>query len=200
MNSLLYFSLFLSFVLSCYSLTFTIPPRQKECVKYYLEKQKSCTLFFQSVDGPGHEADLEVLTPSGRTVLKRKQVSETRFSFLGSETGMHDFCLSNEMSSISTKKVYLDVQIDNQYIEEELAKKEHFSPLENSIIELEETLTTILAEQRYLKVREHIHRNTTESTNSRVLWWSFLKTFFLLAIVISQIVYLRHIIEKKSIF
>jgi hypothetical protein len=47
---------------------------------------------------------------------------------------------------------------------------------------LSEALTQVKDEQSYIVVRERVHRNTAESTNGRVKWWSM----FQLAVVIGE--------------
>lgn len=52
-------------------------------------------------------------------------------------------------------------------------------------------LTSVKDEQEYIVVREKTHRNTAESTNSRVKWWSVLQAGVLFAVVAWQIYYLK---------
>ena len=47
---------------------------------------------------------------------------------------------------------------------------------------LSEALAQVKDEQSYIVVRERVHRNTAESTNGRVKWWSM----FQLAVVIGE--------------
>lgn len=46
-------------------------------------------------------------------------------------------------------------------------------------------------EQEYIVVRERTHRNTAESTNSRVKWWSVLQAVVIFAVVAWQVYYLK---------
>lgn len=47
---------------------------------------------------------------------------------------------------------------------------------------LSEALAQVKDEQSYIVMRERVHRNTAESTNARVKWWSM----FQLAVVIGE--------------
>lgn len=47
---------------------------------------------------------------------------------------------------------------------------------------LSDALAQVRDEQSYIVVRERVHRNTAESTNGRVKWWSI----FQLAVVIGE--------------
>ena len=53
--------------------------------------------------------------------------------------------------------------------------------------------------QRYMRTRERVHRDTTESTNARVQWWSVFETFVLFAMSLWQIVYLKRFFEVKRV-
>lgn len=66
-------------------------------------------------------------------------------------------------------------------------------------MQLSEGLTAITNEQAYMRMRERVHRNTSESTNSRVVWWSAFEVIVLLAMSLWQIYYLRRFFEVKRI-
>ena len=46
-------------------------------------------------------------------------------------------------------------------------------------------------EQEYIVVRERTHRNTAESTNDRVKWWSVAQVIILFVVVAWQVYYLQ---------
>lgn len=67
---------------------------------------------------------------------------------------------------------------------------EHQDPLERHVRELVELVEQVKDEQEYLVIRERVHRNTSESTNSRVKWWSIGQTILLVAVCLFQVFYL----------
>ncbi len=58
-------------------------------------------------------------------------------------------------------------------------------PLEVEVRKMSELLAQVKDEQSYIVVRERTHRNTAESTNSRVKWWNL----FIVGIVIGESVF-----------
>lgn len=77
-------------------------------------------------------------------------------------------------------------------------------PLTNILIlfavrRLSELLAQVKDEQQYIVVRERTHRNTAESTNSRVKWWNM----FVIGVVIGeslfQVWWLRRFFEVKRV-
>lgn len=65
------------------------------------------------------------------------------------------------------------------------------APIEREIRSLAAGLTSVKDEQEYIVVRERTHRNTAESTNARVKWWSVLQAIVLFSVVAWQIYYLK---------
>lgn len=68
---------------------------------------------------------------------------------------------------------------------------ETVAPIEREIRDFANGLKTVKDEQEYIVVRERRHRNTAESTNSRVKWWSIFQTVVLFAMVGWQVYYLK---------
>lgn len=65
------------------------------------------------------------------------------------------------------------------------------APVEREIRSLANGLTSVKDEQEYIVVRERTHRNTAESTNARVKWWSIIQAIVLFSVVAWQIYYLK---------
>lgn len=68
---------------------------------------------------------------------------------------------------------------------------EVIAPIEREVRLLGAGLQSVKDEQEYIVVRERVHRNTAESTNSRVKWWSILQAVLLFSVVAWQIYYLK---------
>ena len=74
-------------------------------------------------------------------------------------------------------------------------------PITNEITvkQLSELVEQVRDEQSYIVVRERTHRNTAESTNSRVKWWNL----FVIGVVVGeslfQVWWLRRFFEVKRV-
>lgn len=62
---------------------------------------------------------------------------------------------------------------------------------------LSEMLTQVKDEQTYIVVRERTHRNTAESTNARVKWWSVFQLGVLVGMCIFQVWWLKRFFEVR---
>ena len=64
---------------------------------------------------------------------------------------------------------------------------------------LQYRVDAIAAEQKYSTDREEEMRNTNESTNGRVLWWSVTTTFMVILAGFWQLRSLRRFFERKKL-
>lgn len=64
--------------------------------------------------------------------------------------------------------------------------------------QLSELLAQVKDEQTYIVVRERTHRNTAESTNARVKWWSIFQLGVLIGEGVFQVWWLKRFFEVNS--
>lgn len=94
---------------------------------------------------------------------------------------------------MGTKEVSFNVH-GIVYVPEE---PESSDPLEREVRNLGELLNQVKDEQEYIVVREQVHRNTAESTNSRVKWWSIFQLFVVGGNGVFQVWYLKRFFEVR---
>ena len=71
-------------------------------------------------------------------------------------------------------------------------------PIEKEVKQLLELLDQVKDEQQYNVVRERVHRNTAESTNTRVKWWSVFQLGVLIGNGIFQVWWLKRVFEVRG--
>lgn len=109
-------------------------------------------------------------------------------------TGRYEYCFSNLFSSTGTKDVTFHVH-GVIYMG---ADDVEAGSLEAEVRQLAENIQNIKNEQGYIVIRERIHRNTAESTNARVKWWSMFQIAVVAINSLFQIYYLKRFFEVKS--
>jgi hypothetical protein len=62
-----------------------------------------------------------------------------------------------------------------------------------------ELVSQVKDEQGYIVVRERTHRNTAESTNARVKWWSIFQLLVLSGNGIFQVWWLKRFFEVRHV-
>ena len=71
--------------------------------------------------------------------------------------------------------------------------------IEVEVRKLNDKIRSIRAEQDYQRAREERFRDTSESTNSRVLWWSVIQTLVLLLAGGYQLFNLKGFFKSKKL-
>jgi hypothetical protein len=177
-----------------------LPANGKRCFFEQLKKNDELAVSFQfgNRDARSSEqltGDFTVLSPAGRVLKSEHDVSHGDVSVQAAQTGKYAYCFSNERSSVDTKDVSFNI---HGVIYVDINDPDNDS-LDAAVRRLSVLTTEVKNEQSYIVVRERTHRNTAESTNDRVKWWSI----FQLAIVafnsVFQIYYLKRFFEVKSI-
>ncbi|XP_027351049.1 transmembrane emp24 domain-containing protein p24beta3-like [Abrus precatorius] len=148
---------------------------------------------FWSSDHPG--IDFTVTSPGGNVVYSLKGTSGEKFELKAAQSGLYTFCFHNPALMPETVSFYIHVgHIPNGH---DLAKDEHFDPVNVKIAELREALESIVTEQKYLKARDARHRYTNESTRKRVVFYTILEYILFAATSLLQGVYIRRLFSKS---
>ncbi|KAK5132633.1 hypothetical protein LTR08_008755 [Meristemomyces frigidus] len=171
----------------------------RECFHETLHKDDKMTVTFQVGDrefgGSGNlDIDFWIENPSGQNEIHQRTVSSGDHSFDAKSDGRYTYCFSNEHWSANTKEVSFNVH-GIVYVPESEAPQD---PLEKEVRQLSDLLAQVKDEQSYIVVRERIHRNTAESTNSRVKWWSIFQLGVLVGEGVFQVWWLKRFFEVKD--
>ncbi|PRP89172.1 hypothetical protein PROFUN_01892 [Planoprotostelium fungivorum] len=156
-------------------------------------------------DGEPRGIRLTAKDPSEATVIDMDlRMPEDTFSFTSHVGGEHQFCFqpntSHWFGHRTPIKFYLNIETGeaaNDY--KDAVEKEHISALELRIRRLSNRLRDIRAEQNYQRGREEVFRNTSESTNARVMWWSIIQTAILALCGLWQITHLKGFFKAKGL-
>lgn len=125
--------------------------------------------------------------PNHNILVNQPQVSLGDHSIEAQMDGKYTYCFMHEGRDSYTREVSFNVH-GVVYVSED--DPEHQDPLEKQIKELSELVAQVKDELEYIVIREQVHRNTSESTNSRVKWWSIGETVLLVAVCLFQVIYL----------
>ncbi|XP_077991894.1 transmembrane emp24 domain-containing protein 4-like [Glandiceps talaboti] len=154
---------------------------------------------------PGVGMHVEAKDPDGKMILSKMYSSEGRFTFTSHTPGEHVICLySNstkwQMFSGGKLRVHLDIQVGehaNDY--QTIAEKDKLTELQLRVRQLLDQVEQITKEQNYQRYREERFRQTSESTNQRVLWWSIAQTLILIITGLWQMRHLKGFFEAKKL-
>ncbi|WVR07301.1 hypothetical protein IAU60_004342 [Kwoniella sp. DSM 27419] len=174
-----------------------IDPGQKECYFESLQPGDKMTVTYEvggSIGGGHLDIDFYVLDPQGKSIHSQHKKPQGSFSLSADSAGKFTYCFSNEMSTYARK--VLSFNVHGQLY---LGDEEQIAPVEQEIRDLSAGLQLVKDEQAYLVVRERVHRNTCESTNSRVKWWAIVQTVILFGLCAWNVHYLKSWFEVKRV-
>ncbi|KAJ6227714.1 transmembrane emp24 domain-containing protein [Anaeramoeba flamelloides] len=152
---------------------------------------------------------MAIRNPNGHDVYNLRQTNEGSHNFITTLLGDYSFCFDNSFSAISTKEVNFNFKLyavgrlrrrlgsDIDGNENDATTPDELNNLSQTLEKLSDNIGEVRELQMYLKAREMVHRNTSESTNSRVLWWSIFATVLIGSASVAQITYLRKIFANK---
>ncbi|XP_064465610.1 transmembrane emp24 domain-containing protein eca-like [Ornithodoros turicata] len=155
------------------------------------------------LSSPGIGMHVEIRDPEDKTILSKVYSSEGRFTFTSHSPGEHMICLysnSSKWFSGSQLRVHLDIQVGEHAVDYgSVAQKEKLTELQLRVRQLLDQVEQITKEQNYQRYREERFRQTSESTNSRVLWWSVVQTLILVLMGFWQMRHLKSFFEAKKL-
>lgn len=139
---------------------------------------------------------------TGASLVRHWLVEEDKFAFSVVHGGLHHICFTPLVKYSDGPDYKIDLHLDvgeatEDY--EELAKLEHLSAIEVEIRKLLDKVRSVRAEQSYQKSREVEFRDTSESTNSRVMWWAILQVIILVVSGVYQNQHLQSFFRKKKL-
>lgn len=140
------------------------------------------------------EVDFWITDPNGIKRSNLPRVADGDVSIEVLTTGRYEYCFSNQLSSTGTKDVTFHVHGVIYMGTDDLQP----GSLESEVRLLAENVQAVKNEQGYIVIRERVHRNTAESTNARVKWWSAFQIGVVAVNSLFQIYYLKRFFEVKS--
>ncbi|KAI1730093.1 hypothetical protein Ddc_02772 [Ditylenchus destructor] len=154
-------------------------------------------------DYPNIGMHVEAKDPEEKVILSKLYTSEGMFTFTSHTPGEHLICLYSNSTAWfngAQLRVHLDIQVGEHAQDyQQVAAKDKLNELQLRIRQLLDQVEQITKEQNYQRYREERFRQTSESTNSRVLWWSIGQTVVLLGTGAWQMRHLKGFFEAKKL-
>ncbi|KAK1339373.1 hypothetical protein QTO34_020056 [Cnephaeus nilssonii] len=138
---------------------------------------------------------------AGHILYSKEDATKGKFAFTTEDYDMFEVCFESKGTGrLPDQLVILDmkhgVEAKNY---EEIAKVEKLKPLEVELRRLEDLSESIVNDFAYMKKREEEMRDTNESTNTRVLYFSIFSMFCLIGLATWQVFYLRRFFKAKKL-
>eukprot|EP00397_Hematodinium_sp_SG-2012_P028975 GEMP01030562.1.p1 GENE.GEMP01030562.1~~GEMP01030562.1.p1 ORF type:complete len:192 (-),score=31.24 GEMP01030562.1:1491-2066(-) len=108
-------------------------------------------------------------------------------------TGEYQLCFTSSVPNEQT--VSFNLHIDKAA--RNIVTTTQTDKVQSLVSELEVRTSTIMDQQQYAITREAVHRDTAESTNSRLVWWTAIEVGCLIFLAGFQVYYLKSFFEVK---
>lgn len=177
-----------------------LPPYGRRCFFEDLNKGDEVSVSFQFGDRDPQSStqltgDFLFFNTNGQDVIEaQRDVSYGEAKVNAPTKGRYQYCFLNENSNTQTKDVTFNVHgvvwID--------LDDPNSDTLDSAVRKLSKLIKEVEDEQSYIVIRERTHRNTAESTNDRVKWWSIFQLGVVAMNSLFQIYYLKRFFEVTS--
>lgn len=145
------------------------------------------------VTGPP-PASIEYYTSKNKDA-ESETPQDGEFSFVAEKIGDYRLCISNgdeEHNDGSPRMVAFNFRaIGNGF------KNYTYPGIDSELAELKQGFELFKDHQSYMNQRENVHKETLESINSKVLFWTCLEALILVLMAYLQIKYIANFLETK---
>mmetsp|Transcript_19821 Transcript_19821/g.35246 ORF Transcript_19821/g.35246 Transcript_19821/m.35246 type:complete len:206 (-) Transcript_19821:236-853(-) len=183
------------------AVTFELGSTRRRCIFEQLRKDQLATGEYVVLGGDASDVsvDVSVKGPAGDEIFTKVRSSGGKFGFTAARAGDYTVCFQNNDLIEHRIKVSLRSGVEAKDLSE-IVQRDHLKPLSAEILRIDETIKNVRSELLLLKQREAEMRETNESINSRVTWFSLFSVGVVTTLGVWQILTLKsYFMEKKLI-
>jgi hypothetical protein len=195
------------------ALSFDSSPNQIKCFREQLSRHQVVSGEVGGTSSPFQTLKFWVENSFKRTVFNADDVpTTTKFSFAADVDGEFKFCFMDNtrmggvmggMAGIGgrtmPRRILFNYKIEDDKSKEYKAPtKAGLKPLEAELQRIEQVAVHVSTETDHQREREATHRDTSETLNSRVAWYSILSLFCLVALSGAQVFYIQRYLKKTK--
>lgn len=176
----------------------TLDAHSEEC---FFEKAIASTKLgftFEVIEGGFLDIDMSIYDPDGNMIHQEPKASSGKYTIEANKDGPYKYCFSNKMSTVTPKVVMFTIETARQ-VQHKLSGAQDQEKLDGMIKDLTDSVTSVKHDLEYLSVRDRIHRQINDSTNSRVVVWTWVEFLILAGVSLGQVVYLKRFFEVRRV-
>ena len=179
---------------SVYSITALLRPDDEEC--FFDESATGEEIHGTFSVTHGEKAiGVKIFNPADLVVLELPDTMEDAYTFKALQDGMYTVCFKSNGNELQT--VEFSLHIGDDVTVKNVMKEDHLTPISHSVNTLKRGVNELNEQTKYHRNRLIRHRQTTQSTGSRITWWSLSQAFILIALALTQTWIIKSLFEKK---
>ncbi|XP_026273626.1 transmembrane emp24 domain-containing protein bai [Frankliniella occidentalis] len=180
-----------------------LEPNTQKCLKEELQQNVLVTGDYEVSPAPGQKVNCIVRDSKGHILYQKEDISKARFTFVTETYDIFEVCFASYVPP-HQHGIRQEVSLVTKHgIEaksyEALGEAAKLKPMEVELKRLEDMSESIVQDFSLMRKREEEMRDTNESTNSRVLYFSVFSMCCLLGLATWQVLYLRRFFKAKKL-
>lgn len=186
------------------AIMFGLEPNTQKCLKDDMQGNQIVAGEYEVTGAPGQKINYVVRDSKGHIMSQKEDISRGKFTFTSEMYDTFEICFISQVPPTHrgvNQEVSLDIKkgIETKSYEG-IGEAAKLKPLEVDLKRLEDLSDAIVQDFALMRKREEEMRDTNESTNGRVLFFSIFSMCCLLGLATWQVLYLRrYFIAKKLI-
>lgn len=140
------------------------------------------------------DIDLVIYDPSKALIYESRKKKEDLFHFEATRRGQYVFMFTNHKY---VEKVQLTFALHTGNSTESVLDKEHLSPVESTLLEVQKAVKDFQMDQQFAQLRQESHYKTVESANRNVFWFSLLECVGVVGVTCWQVYYVKRILDHR---
>ncbi|KAI8344736.1 emp24/gp25L/p24 family/GOLD-domain-containing protein [Chlamydoabsidia padenii] len=185
------------------ALTYNVAANERACFYTWSDTiGKKIGFYFAVQSGGSFDIDFDVTDPTNRIILNGERERQGDYVFTAKHIGEYEFCFVNVMSTFAEKlidfEISMELELRLQRLQSSNAAPTAFNPtpMEETLIKISDTLTSISRVQKHLRTREHRNSNTVSSTEQRILWFATLESVAIVVMAGLQVFMIQNFFNK----
>ncbi|XP_076030087.1 transmembrane emp24 domain-containing protein bai [Oratosquilla oratoria] len=182
---------------------FHLQPNTQKCLREEIHKDVLVSGEYEIQDAPGQKIDLQVTDSKGHVLYSKEDADSGKFAFNTEDYDVFEICFISRVPP-TQRGIQQEVSLVTKHgVEaksyEALGEAAKLKPLEIELKRLEDLSENIVQDFAFMRQREEEMRDTNESTNTRVLYFSLFSLICLISLATWQVLYLRKFFKAKKL-
>ncbi|KAM3573498.1 hypothetical protein VYU27_004541 [Nannochloropsis oceanica] len=178
-----------------------VEPYSTRCISDDYAPDEDSTIKLRAVGRVQENVRATVSNPDGQSVWDSYITAQTQNVPVSADNfGLYRICFSNGGSAVQRVEVgLLDRAVTLGQKFDSAKTKEHLRPLQLLFRRAELTVAGVSKELDSVRQREAVLRETSDSTNTRIQWFSIFSIVILLAVSLWQVTFLKSFFRSKKL-
>ncbi|CRK94506.1 CLUMA_CG008011, isoform A [Clunio marinus] len=185
------------------AIRFNLQPNTQKCLRDEMNANMLVVGEYEISAASNQIVDYEIRDTKQHILSKKDDISHGKFSFTSEVFDVYELCFKSKVPANvrgMPQEVYVNVKkgVETKSYEG-IAEAAKLKPLELELKKLEDLSDAIVQDFALMRKREEEMRDTNESTNNRVLFFSIFGMCCLLGLATWQVLYLRRFFIAKKL-